>query len=193
MASAHDVIAVLGVLRRRGLSISLTPTGLLVRPKSLIDYRIRELVRQYRDGIAEALALFERRPDLGVEDLIDLAAFGRQGPPRADSEEGEGLAGFSTPPSDAAIEPPPPPPEWSTEAVELIRWFAENRDRVPAAPFKLGPGVSVLTHVGRDKLLACLARDISKGPAGPRARVLPDDLAALRRVVESLSLTSEAA
>ena len=70
-----------------------------------------------------------------------------------------------------------PPPEWSPEDAALVEWYRSHRDEIPAAPFQLSPGVTV---VDRELFLAVIDRDVAAGPGGPRRRVLGEELAALR-------------
>ena len=79
--------------------------------------------------------------------------------------------------------------DWTADESALVGWFAANRDRIPAAPFKLAPG-RVVTD--RDRFLAALDRDLAAGPCGCRAVGLVADLLALRSTL-SINPVSEAA
>ena len=80
-----------------------------------------------------------------------------------------------------------------TDDEQLIRWFRENRDRLPAEPFDLRPGERVR---GPKKFYAALESDVAAGPTGPsgeffwrsvtRARWSPllGDIAALKAIVD---------
>ncbi|HEX6986601.1 MAG TPA: hypothetical protein VF170_14565, partial [Planctomycetaceae bacterium] len=59
-----------------------------------------------------------------------------------------------------------PPRDWTPQERSAIAWFRKHRDRTPAAPFELSPGVVV---TDRDRFLAGLDRDVSAGPNGCRA------------------------
>ena len=71
---------------------------------------------------------------------------------------------------------------WTDAADELVAWYLAERDRVPAPPFTLSPGVIV---TDRDRFVEAIDRDVSAGPAGARAAALLVDLAALRRIIDS--------
>lgn len=77
------------------------------------------------------------------------------------------------------------PTKWDLDVVKDILWYKNNRGRIPAAPFSICSGVTV---VDRDKFLANIDGDIEAGPAGPRAHTgaIQSDLIALRRIVEKL-------
>lgn len=76
---------------------------------------------------------------------------------------------------------------WSDELAELIRWFQDNEPELPRKSFQLRPAVCVTDPL---TLYASLRRDISYGPASPRAVLggLQADLRSLRDRISKISM-----
>lgn len=72
--------------------------------------------------------------------------------------------------------------EWDPETIALAGWFLAG-PALPAAPFALGPGRTV---VDAGKFRATLEADVRSGPEGPRSATgaLQEDLRAVKRISE---------
>ena len=66
-------------------------------------------------------------------------------------------------------------PDPATE--ELIRWFSDNRERLPTEPYRLTPWQNI---VNPTRFYQALSRDIDAYPDGPRSHVIGEDLRSLR-------------
>ena len=72
--------------------------------------------------------------------------------------------------------------EWDAALTELAEWFQSGvaEATLPAEPFQLNPWTRVAEP---QEFYRALKKDIELGPGGYRAKVLSDDLSALRRCV----------
>jgi hypothetical protein len=73
---------------------------------------------------------------------------------------------------------------WYATASPVVWFDLRGRNELPPVPFPLLPGNVVCD---RDRWLASVDRDITAGPAGPRAEVLLQELAALREFLSARS------
>lgn len=93
----------------------------------------------------------------------------------------------------AATPPPTMPAAADSRAAELLAWFEQNRDRLPAEPFELRPGERVSNPA---KFYAALQADVAAGPTArymaqtipaPRWAPLLADLQRLKTITEELA------
>lgn len=70
---------------------------------------------------------------------------------------------------------------WPADDEKLVKWFLENRSRLPAEPFRLGAGRYVF-EPGR--FYSKLQDDIAAGPQSARAAGLLADLRRLQKIMD---------
>lgn len=87
-------------------------------------------------------------------------------------------------PSEAYVPPGPAQPKIRRQRVgpdpvneELIRWFSDNRGRLPTEPYRLTPWQNI---VNPTRFYEALTNDIAAYPDGPRSHVIGEDLRSLR-------------
>jgi hypothetical protein len=149
-----------GQLEALGCILTVEGDALRVKPLSVVPADMRDLIRDNKAAIVEA-----------VRQRGNLSAIADR-PPEDDP--------FATPPR--APKPTPAALEWPDDVRPLIEWFATvDGYHGTQKPFGLRPGVRV---TDTDRFLGSLRSDVEAGPTHPRATGLVIDLADLRDAVD---------